>query len=381
MISKDNFARALSALGFECKGEGRWQKDFATGSSLAADFGRGQLIYPEADGTGSKGLTVNDRTTCNFAHNENFVVFECVCRLLAKGYRAEHIELERRWQLGREMKGGKADIVVTGEDGDTLLIIECKTAGREYKKAQEALKEDGGQLFSYWKEESRARWLCLYASDFDEAAGQVVYSEAIIKCDNDPNIKRAAAADPSIRLYEPGLQSNELFEVWRDTYQMQTFEGLIFGEDAVAYQIEAKPLRLGELKEFEGDDKIINQFEEILRHNNVSDKENAFNRLIALFICKLVDETNKATAPGGQGAGGDAGDVLEFQYKIGTDDYETLQDRLQRLHRDGMRDFMNETVTYVEDNYAEKLFARYEGENRVCHFYPNKRALVQDLLR
>ena len=108
MISKDNFARALLALGFECTGEGRWQKDFATGSSLAADFGRGQLVYPEADGEGGKGLIVNDRTTCNFAHNENFVVFECVCRLLAKGYRAEHIELERCWQLDHEMKGGKA---------------------------------------------------------------------------------------------------------------------------------------------------------------------------------------------------------------------------------------------------------------------------------
>ena len=107
MISKDNFARALEALGFEQKGD-RWQKDFDTGCSLAADFGREELVYPEADGKDKKGLIVNDRTTCNFAHNENFVVFECVARLLAKGYRAQHIELEKRWQLGHEMKGGKA---------------------------------------------------------------------------------------------------------------------------------------------------------------------------------------------------------------------------------------------------------------------------------
>ena len=172
MINKGNFARALEVLGFGRKGD-RWQKDFATGCSLAADFDRGQLIYPEADGKDKKGLKVNGRTTCNFAHNENFVVFECVCRLLAKGYRAEYIELEKRWQLGHEMKGGKADIVVTGEDGVTLLIIECKRSGREYKKAQETLKKDGGQLFSYWKEESWARWLCLYASDFDETQTEI----------------------------------------------------------------------------------------------------------------------------------------------------------------------------------------------------------------
>ena len=52
----------------------------------------------------------------------------------------------------------------------------------------------------------------------------------------------------------------------------------------------------------------MNKFEEILRHNNVSDKENAFNRLVALFICKLVDEEEK-----------EDNDIVDFQYKIGTD--------------------------------------------------------------
>ena len=62
-----------------------------------------------------------------------------------------------------------------------------------------------------------------------------------------------------------------------------------------------------------------------LRHNNVSDKENAFNRLVALFICKLVDEIQK-----------DMEEIVDFQYKVGTDTYESLQDRLQRLHKEGM---------------------------------------------
>jgi hypothetical protein len=43
-------------------------------------------------------------------------------------------------------------------------------------------------------------------------------------------------------------------------------------------------LRKKDLRDFKPEDKIVNRFEEILRHNNVSDKENAFNRLIALFI-------------------------------------------------------------------------------------------------
>ena len=62
---------------------------------------------------------------------------------------------------------------------------------------------------------------------------------------------------------------------------------LIFGDDTVAYKIGVKPLRKKDLQDFKPEDKIVNRFEEILRHNNVSDKENAFNRLVALFICKL----------------------------------------------------------------------------------------------
>ena len=61
----------------------------------------------------------------------------------------------------------------------------------------------------------------------------------------------------------------------------------------------------------------------------MSDKENAFNRLVALFICKLVDELKKHDD-----------EEVEFQYKQGVDTYESLQDRLQRLHTQGMEEFI-----------------------------------------
>ena len=91
------------------------------------------------------------------------------------------------------------------------------------------------------------------------------------------------------------------------------------GSDSVAYKIGVKPLYKKDLKDFTPEDKIVNKFEEILRHNNVSDKENAFNRLVALFICKLVDEIQKTDE-----------DIVDFQYKVETDTYETLQDRTSK---------------------------------------------------
>lgn len=58
-------------------------------------------------------------------------------------------------------------------------------------------------------------------------------------------------------------------------------------------------------------------------------------------------------------------DIVEFQYKVGTDTYESLQDRLQRLHKEGMEKFMREEVFYVSDDYAENLVKQYTKQKRV----------------
>ena len=58
-----------------------------------------------------------------------------MARLLEKGYKPEHIELEPKWKVGHGASGGRADILVKDNQGNPLLIIECKTPGNEYNKA------------------------------------------------------------------------------------------------------------------------------------------------------------------------------------------------------------------------------------------------------
>ena len=346
MITTSNILQVLKHIGFEKASVGEcYTKDYGT-CIMAVDFDNKRLIYPE-----EKGLIVNDKTTSNFEHPENFVVFECVCRLLEKGYRPEHIELERRWQLGRDGKSGKADILVTDERGTSLIIIECKTSGKEYNKEIKNTEEYGGQLFSYWQQEPATRWLALYASDWKDE--RLVYFSPVINCTDDANIVLMAKRDDDVKLYQRARNEEDKYETWNETYNRQWLNDLIFDEESQAYNIGIPPLRKGKLRDFSHDDKIINKFEEILRHNNVSDKENAFNRLVALFICKLVDEIQKQDF-----------EEVEFQYKLGVDTYETLQDRLQRLHTQGMNHFMKEKIFYVEGDYAERLFMQYTGQNR-----------------
>ncbi|MBR0254143.1 MAG: N-6 DNA methylase [Synergistaceae bacterium] len=345
MITPSNFMDVLKILDFKsdiC--ESVFTYDFEN-YKLEADFTNKKLIYPVE----IRGRERND----SFNVNENFVVFECVFRLLQKGYRPEDIELEKVWTLGHEKKSGRADICVYDKDNSekVLIIIECKTWGKEFDKALNDTKQDGGQLFSYWQQESSTKWLVLYSSDVKD--GKIEYKSPTINCSDDKNLILQSENDEDIKLYFKADTAEKKFSAWKETYKHEIHDDIIFSNDTIAYDIGLKPLRKKDLKSFSDDNNIVNLFEEILRHNNVSDKENAFNRLIALFICKLVDEIKKSE-----------NDETDFQYKQRIDDYEMLQDRLQHLYTQGMKEFMREKISYVPSDYPENLFRKYTKQNR-----------------
>lgn len=351
MITNSNLKDVLKALQFVEVCADQYEKQYAMfDCSITIDIKKEKIIYPE-----NKGMRIDRHTTDNFSASENFVVLECVDRLLLKGYRPEHIELEKKWTLGHMITGGEdsgfADICVYGDDGKILFIVECKTAGKEYTKELNNTINYGGQLFSYWQQERSCKFLVLYAVNF--ADDKLVYTTESVDCSDDLNILALAKKDDSILLYKDAHTVKELYTAWDETYEKRFCGDVIFRDDSVAYNIGVKPLRKSDLKDFSENDKIVNKFEEILRHNNVSDKENAFNKLIALFICKLVDEIQKGN-----------NDEVDFQYRVGTDTYESLQDRLQRLHKEGMEKFMREEIFYVPDTYAEDLVLQYSGHKR-----------------
>lgn len=347
MITLDNIKQLLLCLGYS-NIEDRYIYHFDEfDCDIEVDFIKNKIIYPV-----DKGLIVNERQTCNLSDNENFVVLECVHRLLLKGYKPSHIEIEKRWALGHSQKSGRADICVMNETGNEVLaIIECKTYGQEFEKELNNLKSDGGQLFSYYQQEKSTKWLMLYATGFEN--NRIEHQTNTVSVFDTEEMLEKYTRNKAIKLYDDAHSKEKAFEVWKETYEQKIYDDLIFYDDTIAYNIGEKPLRKKDLKEFNPRDKIENKFEEILRHNNVSDKENAFNKLVALFICKLVDEITKQD-----------NDIVDFQYKFGTDTYETLLDRLQRLYKEGMDKFMKEEIFYVSSEYPLNLFSNYKGQNR-----------------
>ena len=152
MIRKEDIKQLLKLMHYTSADDKTYIRFFENSASIMIDKKEETIMYPDE-------LIVNDKTTSNFEHPENFVVLECVTRLLSKGYLARNLELEPRWQLGRGASGGKADILVKDNNGNEFLIIECKTYGDEFDKAWQKTLVDGDQLFSYAQQIKKTQYL------------------------------------------------------------------------------------------------------------------------------------------------------------------------------------------------------------------------------
>lgn len=340
MITPDNLPNFLAALGF-AKTKSIWRKAIGS-ATLEVDVAKQQLIYPEA-----QGLIVNERQTCNFAANENFVVFECVHRLLEKGYKPEHIELEPKWKLGHGASGGRADILIRDNAKKPLLIIECKTPGREFDKAWRDTQRDGDQLFSYAQQIAETQFLCLYASDF--AGDTVSYvSNIVAHRDNQKYLED----NPQFKSFKDATDVKERFAVWRDTYKLDCTTKGIFEDNIQPYHIGKDKYSLADLREIGDADQKgkYHEFATILRQHNVSGRENAFDKLVNLFLCKLVDETRNPHD-------------LKFYWKgVAYDTHFDLLDRMQQLYQAGMKEFLGEDITYI-DQSAVRNAMRFIKQN------------------
>lgn len=116
MINKENLKKVLNFLEFTHRKEIYTYKNKILGYTIVVDFaGKGKITYPD-------GVIVNDETTNNLTKNENFVVLECVYRLLKLGYKPECIELEPKWEAPHDIGGGgKADVLVKDNAGESFF--------------------------------------------------------------------------------------------------------------------------------------------------------------------------------------------------------------------------------------------------------------------
>lgn len=352
MITKDNLRNLLTSLGFQTDvlDQNKMSLYFENiNDSIIVDLANEKIEYPE--GTGA------DRdTTKNFCKPENFVVLECVVGLFAQGYKPKHIVLEPETPGGRENGYYYGDILIRDNNKRPYMLIECKTTDGtdddEFTKAWKKTKQDGGQLFNYYNTYRQARYLVLYASDFVDGKPRKTY-HLITMTDN----KEYLESNPKLLSFEKVSADNgtrdDFFNVWSETYGQDDASNGAFELDEVpAFGVTEKKMTIGNLIVVDGQDiqRKYHQFAKTLRQYNVASHENAFDKLVNLFLVKVVDEVRNPKD-------------LQFLWKgAAYDDYYSFQDRLQKLYQIGMKDYLGEDVTYIDNASIENAFRMQKND-------------------
>ena len=122
-MKEEKIIRLLEKLNFHSIDGNIWLKSYDL-NEIKVDINEKKIIY-------DKSIKIGRNTITNFSKAENFVVLECVIRLLDKGYKCENIELEKDCGDAKDY----IDIVVYNINKKAFSIIECKTYGIEFKKA------------------------------------------------------------------------------------------------------------------------------------------------------------------------------------------------------------------------------------------------------
>jgi len=278
-----------------------------------------------------KKIKSESKATQNFSQAENWVVLECVNRLLEKGYNPKDLTLEKVYPTGHGTSG-RLDILVK-KDKKAYLMIECKTFGSEFKKEFQSLNKNGGQLFTYFQQDRDTEYLVLYASKFEN--NKIQYVNEIVKIED--SYRETSNVKDFYDRWSKITSQNGLFDDWVDSYNFKS-----------------KALTLNQLKTITQKDSsfIFNRFLEILRHNVVSDKPNAFNKIFTLFLCKIVDENRNPD------------EQLDFQWIEGVDDDISFQKRLTDLYKKGMQELLSKEVTDISDNEFNKKYGSLDDNIR-----------------
>ena len=352
MITKDNLRDFLSYIGFQrldsVKDEMALHFD-KVNCTISVDFTDEKINYPE-------GIEADRNTTKNFSAPENFVVLECIIRLLSQGYKPENIVLEPKTPGGREDSNFYCDILIRDNEKRPYMLIECKTMDSkeddEFSKAWKKTLLDGGQLFNYYNTYRQAQYLVLYASDFVDGKPRCNYC-LITMTDN----KEYLESNPKLLSFEKVSADNgtrdDFFRVWSETYGKDFATNGAFEVDVIpAFGVTKKKMTIDDLIVVDGQDiqRKYHQFAQTLRQYNVASHENAFDKLVNLFLVKVVDEVRNPKD-------------LQFLWKgAAYDDYYSFQDRLQKLYQIGMKDYLGEDVTYIDNASIENAFRMQKND-------------------
>jgi type I restriction enzyme M protein len=302
----------LKSLKFSPKEESEsvFQKKYAIHSNytIEVDFKLERIDYGNL-------IKCESKTTQNFSQAENWVVLECVNRLLEKGYAPQKIILEKTYPAGHGVTKRLDILLLDNNARNAYAMIECKTYGAEFENELKNIQKDGGQLFSYFQQDTKAELLILYTSCLMN--GNIASETKIIKVTDE--YRKTGSVKNVYKLFDGAFYETGFWEHHPYNFEIR----------------KSKIADLKELTEAEGN-KLFNGFASILRKHSVSDKPNAFNVIFNLFLAKLYDEAKPKNKE------------LDFHWHE-NDDPVDFQMRLYNLHANGLKEFLKKEIEGISD--------------------------------
>lgn len=291
-------------------------------------------------------LRIQHNRIKNLKSEENQGVFMLVLLLLRRGYPIECIELEKNFPAGHR-HSGSLDLYMS--DKKVTYMIEVK----KHSELLYSAKKKNQQLFNYAFEDKNTKLISYFAYDFQNSSPcfkYIILNELMVGA----------------------TSKKDLHDKWNKKYLENNFianQGIFDSE----YQY----IKASHLKKIEKDDthELFKKFTTILRINAVSDKSNAFNKIINMFLCKVLDETkedrhftiidkdkNKHEIKG-----------LLFQFVEGIDTPESLLSRLNDLYKEGVEQYLDKKIIDYNEEEIKKLLKKSRNEDRLMEIYRNLR--------
>lgn len=297
------------------------------------------------------GINPGHERIIDLTKPENHSVVMFMIKLFEKGYSKNVISLEKQWQLGHN-DSGSLDIMIKNPSNNDIYMIEVKSSseinGYVNLKNEKKLK----QVFSYAIQEKSTKIISFYAYDFENDHDMFfnVYTENILK---------------------DAQNVDDFFERWNKVFDKSDYiiRNSIFNVSQSVKKYE-------DLENITNTDTktLFNQFATILRLHSISDKPNAFIKMINLFLAKIGDEVtaNKAYKVKDKNGSIHSFEGMKFQFIYGVDTPESFMKRLNELYKDGMHEYLKKDVIDYNDDEIEQYIKGGE-ESQLLEIFDNLR--------
>lgn len=239
-------------------------------------------------------------------------------KLVESGYLPSRISIEEPIEMGHKTST-YPDFVIYDENDTPFMVLDVKTYGSEYSKYKKELKYSKGQIPSYFKMSSNIKFVGVVTTDFNEEFSN--YDSYIV------STKKWQEYGSSEEFLKNESSNKPLKNVFNISSELEPYS---------SHNIELTPKDLKELSQ-DSSSQIFHGFLTILRKHGISDKTNAFNKVLNLFIAKIVDEFNTPN-----------GTSLKFQ-NLENESLQELNIRMGNLYSQGLREFIKVNIDTDKD--------------------------------